>query len=149
MNAIGKRTSLVVRTILFVGLATVPAVYGQTNMPPAPVWGWPYDAMPYWGYWYSPCYPFASCAAYLQFQILERRRERFEELRREEQPPASVGMQTWGGLAAGRGRGQVIKPTDETDVQPDYIGSGQLRDEHQGSGDFLPEFLDGRVRPSR
>jgi len=151
MNAIGERTSLVVRIILCIGLASLPAVYGQTNMPPVPAWGWPYGLapMPYWGYWHSPCYPFASCAAYLEFQSLERRRERFEDLRREEQPPASAGVQTWGGLAAGRGPGQVTRPTDETDVQPAYIGSGQVRDEHRGSGDFLPEFLDGRIRPSR
>lgn len=149
MNTIDKPRSLVAWTILLIGLVTVPAVHGWTNVPPAPMWGWPYDPMlmPYWGYWYSPCYPFASCAAYLQFQILERRQERLEELRRGEQPPASVGTQTSDGLAAGRGR--AARPTDETHVQPGYIGSGQVRHEYQGSGEFLPEFLDGRVRPSR
>jgi hypothetical protein len=156
VNTIGQRTSLVVQAILFSGLVTVlPAtgygqtpIRGQTNLRLAPVWGWPYDPtlMPYWGYWYSPCYPFASCWAYQQFQILERRQERWQELGREQQPPP-VGIQTWGGFPAARGRAHATTPSDGADVQPDYAGSGQIQDQYQRSGDFLPEFLDGRVRP--
>ena len=147
-----SKGALVVRAVLLAGSVTVMAGlgYGQTaavqaqiNRPRAPMWGWPYDltVMPYWGYWYSPCYPFASCAAYQQFQILERRRERWEELRRGQQPPASVGIQSRGGFPTPQ--------TDEAQIQPEYIRSGQIRDQYQGSGDVLPEFLDSQLRHSR
>jgi hypothetical protein len=149
VNTIGKRTSTVVRTILLAGVVTLaalpgygqsPAAHGQMNLQPAPAWGWLYDPA-LTPYWYSPCYPFASCTAYQQFQILERRRERLQELRREQQPRASIGIQTPGGFAT--------TPTDEAEIRPGYIESGQIRDEYQGSGDILPELLERRVRPSR
>jgi len=140
VNAIGKCGSLVAWTILLISLVTAPAVQGWTNIPPAPAWGWPYDPA-LTPYWYSPCYPFASCTAYQQFQILERRRERLQELRREQKPPASIGIQTPGGVAT--------TPTDEAEIQPGYTDSGQVREEYQGSGDILPELLERKVRPSR
>ena len=106
--------------------AIVPA---QVYMQPAP-WAWPYGpaVMPYWGYWYSPCYPFASCIAYQQFLILERRQERWEELRRGQQQ-AAVPIPA----------GAVTAAVNNTDVRPQY----------KGSGEYLPEFLDGTVRPGR
>jgi hypothetical protein len=73
----GKATFSVVRADLFADSVTVMAGlgygYGPTtavqahfNIQLAPAWGWPYDpmVMPYWVYWYSPCYPSASCVAY-------------------------------------------------------------------------------------
>ena len=149
---ISKATLSVVRAVLLAGSVTVMAGlgYGQTtavqtqfNIQLAPAWGWPYYPMvvPYWGYWYSPCYPFASCVAYQQFQILERRRERQEELSRSQQPPASVGIQTRVGVSTPQ--------SDEAQMQPEYVGTGQIREQYQRSGDFLPGALDGRVRPSR
>ena len=97
--------------------------------------------MPYRGHGYGRCYPFVSCAAYRQFQILEQRREQAEELRRKQQPPASVGVHAGGGFASA--------PSDEAEIQPEYIGSGQIQDQYRGSGELLPQFLDGRVRPPR
>jgi hypothetical protein len=134
VNVIRGRASLFVRTILFAGLVTEMA---------CPAWGEPYDPtlMPYRGHGYGRCYPFVSCAAYRQSQILEQRREQAEELRRRQQPAASVGVQTGGGFA--------ITPSDEAEIQPSYIESGQIRDEYQESGEMLPEFRDGRVRPLR
>lgn len=128
------------------GYGQSPAGRGQINVQAAPGWGWPYGAasMPYWGYWYSPCYPFASCSAYQQFQMLERRRDRFDELARGQQLPP----QTRNGLPLPRRNGEA-KRSNDPDVRPAYVGSGQLRDQYQETGDFLPEFLDGRVRPSR
>jgi hypothetical protein len=108
--------------------------------------GWPYDPtlMPYGGYWNSPCYPFASCWTYQQFQIQERRRERFEELARGQQPPT----QARSGFPLNRRDGEAETLTD-ADVQPAFIESGQVRGEYQQSGDFLPEFLNGKGRSRR
>jgi hypothetical protein len=135
-----------VRIIFLAALFTCPAGYGQVRVVLVPMWGWPYAPalLPYGGHWYSPCYPFASCSPY-QFQILERRRERSEELARVQQPP--VGAQTRHGFPIGRTGG--TKTPSDADVQPDYKRSGQIRDQYQKSGDFLPEFLNGRVGPSR
>jgi hypothetical protein len=153
------RASLMVRTVLLTALAAVgagleygqvPTVHAQTTMRPAIVWVWPDDgALMQWGYWYSPCYPFVSCSAYQQFQILERRRERLEELRRGQEAPPTVGVRNKGATVADRDSGQATRQTNDADVRPDYIGSGRILDEYAGSGDFLPEFLDRTVRPSR
>lgn len=131
------RPSRVVPLVLLaVGMLSIPA-YGQTAivptqvyMQPAP-WAspWGLTVLPYWGYWYSPCYPFASCMAYQQFQILERRQERWEELRRG-QPPQT---------AAPTPARAATAPLNDSDVRPEY----------KGSGEYLPEFLDGTVRPGR
>ena len=132
-----KKPSLVIPlAALLAGTLSVPA-YGQTVVVPVQVYmqpapgAWPYGptGMPYWGYWYSPCYPFASCMAYQQFQILERRQERWEELRRGQQSQASAP------IPAGAARA----PVNDADVRPEYKGSGEYR----------PEFLDGKVRPGR
>jgi hypothetical protein len=122
--------------LLVAGTLCIPA-YGQTVIVPAQVyiqpapWAWPYGpaVVPYGSYWYGPCYPFASCMAYQQFQILERRQERWEELRRRQQSHASAPIPA----------GAATAPVNETDVRPEY----------KGSGEYLPEFLDGSVRPGR
>jgi hypothetical protein len=123
-----------VRTILLAGFVTAMA---------CPARGEPYDPppMPYRAHGYGRCYPFASCASYRQFQILEQRRQQSEELRRKQQSPVTFGKSPQGG--------QSTTPTDEAEVQPDYIGSGQIRDQYQESGETLPEFLDRGVLPSR
>jgi hypothetical protein len=117
------------------GTLSIPA-YGQTaavqaqimqSVPMGSPWG--PAVFPYWGYWYSPCYPFASCLAYQQFQMLERRQERWEELRRGAQPRAAESVPVRA----------ATPPVNDADVKPEY----------KGSGEFLPEFLDGRVRPGR
>ena len=122
--------------LLAAGMLSIPA-WGQTTIVPAQVymqpapWAWPWGpaVLPYWGYWYSPCYPFASCLAYQQFQTLERRQERWEELRRGQQPQAAVPIPARAATA----------PVNDADVRPEY----------KGSGEYLPEFLDGRVRPGQ
>ena len=124
----------------------------QTVIRPAPTWGWAYDPalMPYWTPWYSPCYPFASCSAYQQFQLQERRRQRIEELRREPPPPLpSFGKENREGLTAGRGMGQAPPRPNDADVQPRYRESGHIREKYRESGELLPEFLDGSLRPPR
>ena len=114
------------------------------NVPTAPGWEWGYGPapMPYWSYyWYSPCYPFASCSSYQQFQALEKRRERFDALGREQTPRP----RTRDGFPLGSGGGTTAS---EADVQPDYAGSGKIREQYRKSGEFLPDFLSGKVRPS-
>ncbi|HXX11676.1 MAG TPA: hypothetical protein VEK05_09180 [Burkholderiales bacterium] len=119
--------------LLATGTLSVGA-YGQTAIAPGQVYmqpgPWPYGPIvPYWGYWYSPCYPFASCMAYQQFQTIERRQERWEELRRGLQPQAPAPTPSRAARA----------PANEADVRPEY----------KASGEYLPEFLEGRVRPGR
>jgi hypothetical protein len=137
----------IVRTSLTAGLLTMAAFPGHAQIPGrGPMLGWPYDPtlMPYGGYWNSPCYPFASCWTYQQFQIQERRRERFEELARGQQTPP----QNRSGFPLTPRDGEAKTPT-AANVQPAYVESGQVRDEYQQSGDFLPEFVNGtgRSRP--
>ena len=161
MNVALRFTSLGFRAALIGGFATVVVSTGYSQMTlgrsqivvqPVPTWAWPYGPLPmpypYWGPWYSPCYPFASCWAYQQFQIQERRRERLEELRRGQPPAPGLGVETGRGLGADRGLSQML-PSSDADIQPNYLGSGQIRDEYRQSGKFLPQFLEGNVRPSR
>ena len=122
--------------LLAAGTLSIPA-YGQTAAVPAQIymqsvpWASPLGptVLPYWGYWYSPCYPFASCMTYQQFQILERRQERWDELRRGPQLRAAESVPARA----------ATPPVNDADVKPEY----------KGSGEYLPEFLDGRVRPSQ
>ncbi len=118
-------------------------------------WGWPYDPS-LWPdplypgyYWYAPCYPFVSCSEYLRHQMLARRRQRMEELsKRDEQALPPVGIETWGGLPANQRRRAEAPRTPDEQIQPGYENRSEVRPEYRGTGDFLPEFLEGRVRPS-
>ena len=101
-------------------------------------------------YWYSPCYPFASCAAFLQYQRLERRRERFQALQREgERKSPEVGIETWGGWPENYQRRATAPRTAEAEIQPEYRSSSQTRPEYDEAGEFLPDFLERRERTSR
>lgn len=153
-----KCASLVARAILVVGWIAVVLTPGYGQMPVRqshtvvqPVWEWSYDPalMLYWFPWFRPCYPFASCLAYQQFQLQERRRERLEELRKPQPPPAAFGGENWGGLTAGRGISGMPPRTNDADVVPGYVGSGQIREEYRESGELLPEFMDGSIGPRR
>lgn len=93
-------------------------------------------------YWVSPCYPYVSCAAYQQQQIFERRQERFRQLRRETEQPAA-GVQTNPGPAVNKA------PSDVHQIQGEYQGASQPRPQYETSGEYLPEFLEGKVRPNR
>jgi len=142
-----KRCALILLGTL-VGLGG--AANGQTSAAPnqffvQQFWMWPYDpALPYASPWYSPCYPFASCAAYRQFQLQERRREHFAELRREHPSPPPVQFD------AARGAGpRQVAPTNDAEVQPAYVGSGRIREEHRRSGEYLQEFLNRQSGPVR
>jgi hypothetical protein len=122
---------------------------------PLPVWGWPmvppppFDPLLYPGYWLSPCYPFASCAAQFHHEMLQRRSARLRELRRDEtQPQPPLGIDTWGGSLASRQARAAAPRTEEAQVQPEYAASGQVRPEYGTTGEFLPEFLEGSVRPA-
>jgi hypothetical protein len=89
---------------------------------------------PYPGYWHSPCYPFASCTALLQYRVLERRLQRREELRRhdpEPSPPAAMPMGP---------------PGPESELRPEYRDSGKARPEFDGVGALRPDLLQRRHR---
>src|SRR6201987_873382 len=132
----------IVRTSFLAGLFTTVSCPGEAQVPlRGPMSGWLYDPtlVPYGEYWTGPCYPFASCWTYQQFQILERRRKRFEELAREQQTPPD----TRSGFPLTRSDGESRTPSD-ADVRPAFIERGQVRHEYEQSGDFLPEFLNGK-----
>ena len=146
-SAMMKRCALI---LLGTSVGLGSAANGQTSAAPyqffgQQFWMWPYDtALPYANPWYSPCYPFASCAAYRQFQLQERRRERFAELRREQPSPPPVQLDAWRGAAA-----RQVAPTNDADVQPAYVESGRIREEHRHSGEYLQEFLNRQGRAIR
>jgi hypothetical protein len=94
-------------------------------------WAW---AAQYTGYWRWPCYPFASCATMLEYRLLDRRMQRFEQLRREPPAPAPPPALPFG------------PPGPENELQPEYRDSGKIRPELEASGQFRPEFLEGRAR---
>ena len=145
-----KRIGLAAGRALPISIAVlVLAQPGQAQTthirPRAPLmWLYPLDpGYPlYPGYWMSFCYPYASCAAYQQQQIFERRQERFEQLRRETQQPAA-GVQI--------DPLPVVKspPTDITQIQPRYLGASQLRPQYETTGEYLPGFLEGTARPGQ
>lgn len=129
-------------------------VQGQPTIQFGMGWGWPYDPSlwqaPFYPgyYWYAPCYPFVSCAEQLRQQVLDRRRQRMEELGKQDErtlPP--VGIDTWGGLPTNQRRRAEAPRTPDEEVQPGYENRGEVRPEYSRTGDFLPEFLEGRVRP--
>jgi hypothetical protein len=152
INFVSRGTLVVTIMALSVGAghSQMPATRTPVVVQATPLWMWPYDPalIPYWGIWYSPCYPFASCAASQQFRLQERRRERLEEFRREQPPAPALGLDAQRGFGIYPGQGHV-PPTSDADVQPDYLGSGRIRDEHHRSGEYLPDFLNGKARPSR
>jgi len=114
--------------------------------------GEPYPShdVPYADYYYSPCYPFASCGALLQYRMLERRRERFEALRKEsERESPEVGIETRGGWPENYQRRTTAPRTAEAEIQPDYRASSQARPEYGDTGEFLPEFVERREREPR
>ena len=50
-------------------------------------------------------------------------------------------------MAAVTGISGVPPRTNDADVVPGYLGSGQIRDKYRESGALLPEFMDGSIGP--
>jgi hypothetical protein len=96
----------------------------------------------YPGIWVSPCYPYATCMAYRQQQVLESRQERLRQLRWESEQRAAA-LQSNPAHAVNRA------PADVDQIQRQYLGASQRRPQYESSGEYLPEFLDGRLRPGR
>ena len=102
-----------------------------------------YPAFPiYPGIWVSPCYPYAGCTAYRQQQVLESRQERLRQLRRDSEQRAAA-VQSGPADAVNRA------PADVDQIQRQYLGTSQRRPQYESSGEYLPEFLDGRLPPGR
>ena len=110
------------------------------------VYPFPYYA-PYLDGWYGygPCYPYGACISYGQFQAWERRRERERALARPPQTPPPMGIEAWHGWP---GNAMHRMPQgDPANATPEYGAAGRVREEFERSGEFLPEFLEGSVRP--
>lgn len=102
----------------------------------------PYDPFifhspPYLGHWFhSPCYPFASCAAFHQYQSNIRREQRLRRLRdQSEQRAFDV-------LPFAQQRNAKLYRTDENEILPKVRGYSQIRPEYKDAGEYLPEFLE-------
>jgi hypothetical protein len=79
---------------------------------------------PYPGYYgYGACYPFASCAAFLEYRLLQRRLDRFDALG-SPAPPHSAAQYPLPSAA--------LAP--ETELQPRYRESGKIRPEYEQTG---------------
>jgi hypothetical protein len=148
-----KRATLTVYRVLatlvaafgFAQLGHSQAVVGQMDLSGDPMIGlYPfYPAFPFYpGIWVSPCYPYATCTAYRQQQVLESRQERLRQLRWESEQRAAA-VQSSPAHAVNRA------PADVDQIQRQYLGASQRRPQYESSGEYLPEFLDGRLRPGR
>lgn len=100
----------------------------------------PYDSFifhssPYLGHWFhSPCYPFASCVAFHQYQSNIRREQRLRRLRdQSEQKALDV-------LPFTQQRNTRLYRTDENQILPELRGYSQIRPEYKDAGGYLPEF---------
>ena len=125
------------------GHAQVMAV--QMPLPGDPMIGlYPvYPGFPiYPGIWVSPCYPYATCTAYRQQQVFESRQERVRQLRRDSEQRAAA-------LQSNPAHDVNRAPADIDQIQPQYLGTSQRRPQYERSGEYLPEFLDGRLGPGR
>lgn len=102
-----------------------------------------YPALPYPGYlFYSPCYPFATCAAFYQYQSLMRRKQRLQRLRdQSEQRAFGISPLT-------QQRNAKFHRTDESEILPGIRSYSQIRPEYKGVGEYLPEFLEKKTSPS-
>jgi len=102
--------------------------------------------LPYLDLWYGdwPCY-LGPCMSYEQFRMWERRLERERERSRPPQVPPPMGIEAWHGWPGNAVR--RIPETDPANVTAEYGESGRVKEEYEASGEFLPEFLEGRVRP--
>lgn len=70
----------------------------------------------------SPCYPYVSCAAYQRLQAQERRRERLDELAREQ------------GQRAAPIPPLRIAPSNPENIRPEFADSGSVREGFEDSG---------------
>lgn len=96
-----------------------------------------FHSPPYLGYWFhSPCYPFATCAAFHQYQSNIRREQRLRRLRdQSEQRAFNV-------LPFTQQRNTKLYRTDENEILPGVRGYSQIRPEYKDAGVYLPEFLE-------
>jgi len=97
----------------------------------------------YPGHWYaySPCYPFASCAAYWHHRLLERRQQRFEALRAQ---ATEAGYPASGAAATSPFSLPSAELAPESELRPEYRDTGKIRPGFEHSGEFLPDFLERR-----
>lgn len=92
---------------------------------------------PYPGHsFYSPCYPFATCAAFHRYQLDMKRKERFQRLRDQSEQRA-LEMSSSSLLQS-----PESYRTDEKEIRPGFRGYSQIRPEYSGTGKYLPEFLE-------
>lgn len=101
---------------------------------------------PYLDLWYGgwPCY-IGPCMSYEEFRMWERRLERERERARPPERPSPMGIEAW---HAWPGNAMRRMPEgDPANATAEYGESGRVKEEYEDSGEFLPEFLEGRVRP--
>lgn len=96
-----------------------------------------FHSSPYLGYWFhSPCYPFATCAAFHQYQSNMRREQRLRRLRDQSEQKA------FGVLPFTQQRNTKLYRTDENEILPGARGYSQIRSEYKDAGEYRSEFLE-------
>lgn len=102
-----------------------------------------FHTFPYLGHgFYSPCYPFANCIVFHQYQSLVRRQQRAQRQQRNQ----SAGQPVFGGIPAfAQQQTQKSFRTNENEILPEIRGYSQIRSEYKGVGEYLPEFLQKRT----
>ncbi|MCC7547155.1 MAG: hypothetical protein IT532_05270 [Burkholderiales bacterium] len=94
---------------------------------------------------YGPCHPAGGCLTYGQFRAWERRRERERELGRPPDTPPPMGIEAWHGWPGNAKR--RLPEADPDNATSLYGEAGRVKEQYERSGEFLPEFLEGRARP--
>ena len=102
---------------------------------------WPIPAYP-GAKWMYPCFPYANCLAFQQFQRFDRQhRQRLQKPEPVFGPEAPmVGSETMEAWRAGLQ--PAIEPfrTDEREIHPEYLDRSLVRPEFEGVGRVLPQF---------
>ncbi|MBK7353757.1 MAG: hypothetical protein IPI97_03440 [Nitrosomonas sp.] len=87
----------------------------------------------------NPCYPYAHCGAFNQYQLLQERRKRSAKSLGQ-----SVKQRTFAfdQLALEHQRRGKMYRTNENEIVPARKGDSKIKPEFSNSGAFLPTFLE-------
>lgn len=87
----------------------------------------------------NPCYPYAHCGAFNQYQLLQERRNRLEKFHGQNTKQRKF---TFDQLALEYQRRGKLYRTNENEIVPAHKGDSKIKPEFRDSGAFLPAFLE-------
>jgi hypothetical protein len=142
MTFVGRMTMLAAFSAAL--LAAPGAAFAQSDTAvgvgavwPRPGYGpygpYPYGPYPYGGYGpWGPCL-YGPCADNMELRRAVRRELQLQELRRELEQGSGYGPSSSGGGGFGVRR-DPPPPTPESEMQPRFRGSGEVRPEYRSAG---------------